>query len=78
MNPHDGDIISGGVSRIRLFPQTHATTSPRRVQKKLDVIYDTGSNLLGGSDAGHKRASSMLHPYDPNARPIAQDMGNRP
>ena len=68
------------MSRIRLLGGAHTTTvSPRFVHKKLDVIFDSGrKDDLASVGGGHKRAASMLHQYDPNARPLAQGMAHRP
>lgn len=43
VNPHDGDIISGGLSRLRLMaPHTNPNVSPRPFPRPLDVVYDIG------------------------------------
>jgi len=39
VNPHDDDIISGGISRLKIN-YTNNNNSPARVQKKIDVVYD--------------------------------------
>ncbi len=79
VNPHDDDIISGGLSRLK-FGNTSALPSPtsHRKPQKLDVIYDTGkmdlSDLLSDpAKAGQRRATSMLHHPDPSSRPLANN-----